>query len=106
MNPPEVESEIRRLLERLEEATYEMGSLAEAAGHAEVRAKVAYARAYLASDGPVSTREQLAVVASETDLLGRRIAEAKVTAQRELLSTIRTQVDGLRTIAANMRGLT
>lgn len=106
MNPPEVEDEIRRLLGRLEEATYEMAQLAQAAGEAEVAAKVAYAKTYLAADGPVSTREQVATVGSATELLARRIAEAKVMSQRELLSTIRTQVDGLRTIAANMRGLT
>lgn len=106
MNPVDVEAELLRLVERLEDATLELGRLAEQAAHAEVAAKLGYARAYLAADGPVASREASATVASAEETLARRLAEGQQMAQRELLTTLRTQIDALRTIAANMRNLT
>lgn len=105
MNPVTVEEEIRRLVDHLEDATVELAALAESAGVAEVTAKVAFAKAFLAKEGPVAAREHLATVATEQQLLARRVAEAKLMAQRELLTTIRTQIDALRTLSASMRVL-
>lgn len=106
MNPVEVESELLRLVERLEEATLELGRLAEQAAHAEVATKLGYAKAFLAADGPVATREATATVTTVETALQRRLADGRLMAQRELLTTYRTQIDALRTIAANMRNLT
>lgn len=105
ITPAEVEAELQRLMERLEEATVQMAAFGQEAGEAEVAHKVAFAQAFLRSDGPVATREQLAVVATAEPMLRRRIADAKLQAQRELLNTIRTQIDAVRTIAANIRSL-
>ena len=106
MNPADVEGELLRLVERLEEATLELGRLAEQAAHAEVAAKLGYAKAFLAATGPVASREATATVESAEAALARRLAEGRHHSQRELLATIRTSIDALRTIAANMRNLT
>lgn len=105
ITPAEVEAELQRLVARLEEATGELAAFGRSAGEAEVAHKVAFAQAFLTAAGPVATREQVAIAATELPLLTRRFAEAALQAQREVLSTIRTQIDAVRTIAANIRSL-
>lgn len=105
ITPGQVEDELQRFMIRLEEATEHMAALGRAAGEAEVAHKVAYAQAFLRATGPVATREQLAVSETADAMLARRIAEVQLQSQREVLHTIRTQIDALRTIAANLRTL-
>lgn len=103
MIPAEVEQELERLIERLEVATDDYAVMAREAGEAEVGYKVAYAKALLTASGTVAIREATATVATEVEALRRRIAEARVQAQRELLFTIRGAIDAVRTISASLR---
>lgn len=106
ISPAQVESEILRLSALLEETAEEQAELGMNEGEAEVAYKVKHARALLEADAKtVSDREALATLASEAELRNRRIAEALLTANQEKCRTIRAQLDALRTIAANVRGL-
>lgn len=92
-------------MQRLWSETERMAELAEASAEAEVRHKAAYARALLGAEGTQAVREAVAVRDTEDALLARRVAEARVLAQRELLATIRAEIDALRTLAASARAV-
>lgn len=106
MNPARPILELESLLERLWTETEALGQMTEDAAIAEVAAKTSYAKALLQAEGTVSERESRATVASEDELLARRLAEAKLLTQRELLQTLRVEIDGLRTLNANQRAST
>lgn len=116
LNPVQVESEILRLSEYLESQTHEYASLARKAGEDEATYKALAAKRRLAAmmspmpDGRKATATWAADVAdADEDVAGsyleRRISEAEADACREAMRTTRTQLDALRTIAANQRGL-
>lgn len=100
---PEVESEILRLSARLEGETARLAQLGQAAGLSEIDHKVARAQAFLKAEGPVDARSAQAEIATKDQMLARRRDEVLYDACRETLRTIRTQLDALRTIAANAR---
>lgn len=98
-----VESEIVRLSERAEKVTHEVAKRARADAEADVAYKVALARAYLAAEGPVAQREAEALVACEAEYAAHRGAEAVLKAAVEAGRNVRSQLDALRSINANVR---
>ena len=93
-------SELSRLLDA---ATVEVAELDEAAVVAKQSHEVAYARAFLAADGPVDARKALATVAVFDDALAMELAAAKHRACRERINTIRSQLSIGQTLSAALR---
>ncbi len=105
LNPVACEKEILRFVGLLEHATQETARRGRVAADAEVAHRVAYAKAIIAASGTVSEREALATVATEAELLARRLAEASLDASRDASRNMREQLGALRTVAANLREL-
>lgn len=102
----EVENKILELVEKMEEATEDYAHLMEKASDAESHYKAEHAKAYLRAQGAVKEREATADVACEDLLFQFKTAEALAKSRHQSLLTIRTALDGLRTIAANVRAQT
>lgn len=99
----EVEEEILRLLEMLEEETEAFESLAEDAAKKEALYKANWAKEYLAAKGSIKEREAWADYKLSDESYDFKISEALVKAKREKLTSLRTSVDALRTLNANVR---
>jgi len=102
----EVEEEIIRLLNLLEHETEAFEDLAEDAARKEALYKSQWAKSYLTSSGSIKEREAHADWAMTDIAMHHKIAEALVKSKREKLSSLKTQVDALRTLSANVRALT
>jgi hypothetical protein len=98
-----VESEILRLVSDLEDETEVFEGMCKDAAVAEAEWKKNYYDAYLHSEGPVEARKAFAGYRHAESYLNAQVTEALVKAKRERLHSIRTQLDALRTIAANVR---
>lgn len=98
-----IEIKLMRLLEDLEEKTEDFEFLSVKAGEAEASFKVAWAKKYLASEGSIRQREAIADVAVGDAFENHKIAEALMKSGRERLTTLRTMIDALRTLNANVR---
>lgn len=111
----EVENEIVRLSNAMDAALDELVHLSQDAANREVDHKVAEAKAKLAAglqqgSGPggrstVDEREANALIKTEDAFRARLIAQALCDTCRERLRTMRSQIDALRTISANIRGM-
>lgn len=99
----EIETEIIRLTALLEEETLAYAGLIEDAARKEAKQKVAWARAYLSAEGAIKERESRADFATGAEHLDRVLSEGSAKAKRELLASIRTNIDALRTLNANTR---
>ena len=99
----DVEEEMIRLLNILEAETENFELLAQEAAQKEAHYKSQWAKAYLTSSGSIKEREAHADWAMSDIAMASKIAEALVRSKREKLSSLKTQVDALRTIAANVR---
>jgi hypothetical protein len=83
-------SELSRLLDT---ATTEVAELDEASVLAKSAFEVAYARAFLTSEGAMDIRKQTAVLDTSDAKLNSELAEQKVRACRERIRTIRDQIE-------------
>lgn len=99
----EIEWEILRLLEMLEAETEAFEKLAEDAAQKEAEHKAEWAREYLSAEGSIKEREAWATYKMASLDHSYKIAEGLVKAKRERLSSLRTSLDSLRTLAANVR---
>lgn len=99
----EIEEEILRLLSVLEEETEAFERLAEDAAKKESAFKAEWAKAYLSAQGSIKEREAWADYQLADHAMQYKIAEGLVKAKREKLSALRTSLDALRTLAANIR---
>lgn len=98
-----VDGEIIRLSEVLDERVGEYSGLAVRAAEAEAAYRVAYAKAFLAVTGTVGAREAQALVACESLLFERLLAEGVRDSCQESMRSIRAQLSALQTLAANER---
>lgn len=99
----DIESEILRVLAMLEDETEAFERLAEDGAKTEAHYKSEWAKAYLNGEGSIKNREAWADYQMATAHLHYKIAEGLVKAKREKLSSLRTSLDSLRTLAANVR---
>jgi hypothetical protein len=99
----EIESELLRLLTMLEEETEAFEVLAEDAAKKEAQLKSNWAKEYLSAKGSIKEREAWADYKLADMVYEHKIAEALVKAKREKLSSLRTSLDSLRTLNANVR---
>lgn len=112
----QVEEEIVRISDAMEESVNEYADLAEAAAKAEHAYKVKKAKENLvASTQPgngkdgrttVDEREAMVTVACDKELLDHLIADALEASAKEVMRIQSNRLDGLRTIAANIRAQT
>lgn len=101
----EVEEEIIRLLNLLEEETEVFERLSEDAAKKEAIYKAEWAKAYLSNTGSIKEREAWADYQMADNAMNFKIAEGLVKAKREKLSSLRTSIDALRTLNANVRAM-
>ena len=103
-SPAEIDLELIRLTQALEEATDDLRELSVDASKKEVEYKRQYARAILqAIGGTVSDREAKAVLETHEALQDRRIAEALRDSCQERCRTLRANISAVQTMAANLR---
>lgn len=113
----DVERRIMKLSDELDELTHALDQQARAAGEAEGDYKVAFhaarvtARAILDGNGPGGRvtndeAEDFAMEKSEDEFRTYKVAEAVYQSGRDALRAKMSQLDALRTIAANIRAQT
>jgi hypothetical protein len=90
----------------LEDETETFEMLAQDAAEKEALFKTMWAREYLSAKGSIKEREAWSDYKLEKEIHDTKIAEALVKAKRERLSSLRTSIDALRTLAANVRAQT
>ena len=99
----EIESELLRLMEVLEKETEAFELLAVDAAKKESLYKSNWAKEYLAAKGSIKEREAWADYKLDEMSFDYKIAEALVKTKREALLSLRTSIDALRTLNANVR---
>ncbi len=99
----DVESEILRLLDDLERETEAFEALAVDASKKEALYKSNWAKEYLSAKGSIKEREAWADYKMDTIAYDLKIAEALVKSKREKLLSLRTAIDAMRTLNANVR---
>ena len=101
-----VEQEILRLTDMLENETENFETLAQDAAVKEANLKSSWAKEYLSAKGSIKEREAWADYKLQDPLMQHKISEALVKSKREKLHSLRTSIDALRTLAANVRAQT
>ena len=99
----EIEQQILNLLDELEQETEAFETLAEDSAKKEARFKAEWAKSYLSGEGSIKQRESWADYQISDIHMSWKIAEALVKSKREKLTSIRSSIDALRTLAANVR---
>lgn len=99
----EIESELLRLMELLENETEAFETLAVDAAKKEALFKSNWAKEYLAAKGSIKEREAWADYKLSDEIFDFKISEALVKSKREKLTSLRTSIDALRTLNANVR---
>jgi len=99
----DVENELMRLMDMLEQETEAFETLAEEAAKREALYKANWAKEYLSAKGSIKEREAWSDYKLSDESYDYKIAEALVKAKREKLLSLRTSIDALRTLNANVR---
>jgi len=104
----DVEERIIRLSDVLEEETERYADLAEQRAEAESDYKYRHSRALVEQAGkiPVATKDAVAHLRASDDYRRWKILEAREKATQQKLIAARSQLDALRTVAANVRAAT
>jgi hypothetical protein len=92
-----------RLVDELERQTEEFETLARDAAEKEAAFKRGWASAYLRGEGSIRNREAMADYGTADLFHAHVVSEALVKAKRESLLFLRTSIDALRTLNANVR---
>lgn len=107
----EIEVELMRVTEALEEQTEVFAEIAELAAIAEADYKLRHARAVVglaSQSGKLSVAERSAraeMIAAE-ELRAWKLAEARIKSTKEALLSLRARLDALRSLSANVRAQT
>ncbi len=99
----DIEHELLRLIDELEEETEAFEKLAEDASKKESLYKSNWAKEYLSAKGSIKEREAWADYKMADENFDYKISEALVKAKREKLLSLRTAIDAMRTLNANVR---
>jgi len=99
----DVENELLRLISVLEEETenFEKIALDNAKNEAEFKKK--WARIYLSAEGSIRNREARADEQNSQIFFDFKVSEALMKSKREKLLFLRTSIDALRSLNANVR---
>jgi hypothetical protein len=90
-------------MELLENETEAFETLAVDAAKKEALFKSNWAKEYLAAKGSIKEREAWADYKLSDEIFDFKISEALVKSKREKLTSLRTSIDALRTLNANVR---
>lgn len=99
----EIENNLLELIDDLEEETEAFEILAEDLAKKEAIHKSSWAKEYLSAKGSIKERESWADYKMADSQYDFKIAEALLKAKREKLLSLRTSIDALRTLNANVR---
>jgi len=101
----EVEHQIMRLITEQETAVEEFEDLAVLAAEAEAEYKLGWARDFISQKdkGSIKDREAWADYKNAGLFREWKVRDAVIKAKREKLNSIRSALDSLRTINANLR---
>jgi YesN/AraC family two-component response regulator len=99
----DIEHELTRLIGLLEEETEAFESLAEDQAKKEALYKSNWAKEYLSAKGSIKEREAWADYKLADENFDFKIAEALLKSKREKLLSLRTSIDAMRTLNANVR---
>lgn len=102
----EIEDKIATLVEQLFDETEAFETLSVDSAKKESAYKKAWFTDYLAATGPVKERESLAGYKNADLYMEAQIAEALMKSKRGRIDAIRTALDALRTLSANVRAQT
>lgn len=102
-NQIEIVKRLSQLSRLLDEATDEIARADEEAVKAKQAFEVAYARAFINSEGSVDMRKHLATVTTQVQRLEYELAFQKHRAVRERINTIRSQLSIGQTLSAAIR---
>lgn len=99
----DVEETLLELIQELETETEAFERLAEDSAKKEALYKSNWAKEYLSAKGSIKEREAWADYKMDELMFDYKIAESLVKAKREKLLSLRTSIDALRTLNANIR---
>lgn len=99
----DVENELLRLIGMLEDETEAFEVLAIDNAKKEALHKSNWAKEYLSAKGSIKEREAWSDYKMDEMMFDHKIAEALLKAKREKLLSLRTSIDALRTLNANIR---
>lgn len=108
LSPVEVEAAIQQTLKQLRVSTEHTEDIARDAALAEHAYKVAYARARMevrafSPKATTSAVDDRALTRVEEEHLAHLLASSLLTARREANRSLQARLDGLRTLASNLR---
>lgn len=99
----DIETEMVRLIDMLEEETEAFERLAEDHAKKEALYKANWAKEYISAKGSIKERESWADYKLADEVYDYKIAEALMRSKREKLLSLRTSIDAMRTLNANVR---
>jgi len=99
----DVEETLLELIQELEKETETFERLAVDAAKKEALYKSNWAKEYLSAKGSIKEREAWSDYKMDEMMFDHKIAEALIKAKREKLLSLRTSIDALRTLNANIR---
>jgi hypothetical protein len=99
----QIEQELLRMMDMLEQETEAFEKLAEDSAKKEAQFRANWAKEYLSAKGSIKEREAWADYKMADLNYDYKIAEALVKSKREKLISLRTSMDSLRTLNANVR---
>lgn len=99
----EIEQELIRLMDKLEEETEQFETIAMDCAKKEALYKSNWAKEYLSAKGSIKEREAWADYKMDQQNFEYKCAEALVKSKREILLSIRASMDAIRTLNANVR---
>lgn len=99
----EIEFQILDIMKQLEDHTEQYEELTNQASIAEAHYKGGWAAEYLKANGTIKEREAISDFMLRDQYMEYKIAEGLQKAKREKLAALRTSLDALRTLAANVR---
>jgi hypothetical protein len=106
LNQVDVERELLRLVDMLEQETEAFEQLSINEAEKSARYKHSWATEYISAKGSIPEREAWADYKLDSECYDAKMAEALMKAKREKLFMLRTSIEALRTISANVRTLT
>lgn len=101
----DVEQRIMHLCDELESQTHFYAEISTKRAEAESDFKFRYARTLVdqTAKAPVATKEAVAQLKASNEYRDWKLYEAREKATQQALTSIRAQLDSLRTISANVR---
>jgi hypothetical protein len=103
LTPNGIARQLITLSRDLDETVERFRDVELAAAEAKRDAELAYARAYLSSEGPVEERKQRAIEQSADNRFVADVADREVAACKEAIKALHARIEVGRTLASNVR---